>query len=149
MARELTGTFTRVGELIGTLTTYISEMSAYFVHNRFEITGLTGGTSAKLDGFDISNLKTGNPIVAVFFTGSIVAFYRLRANAGGEAAVTYWKVLSTNDPLYLWELISVQKQGCPCGWNATTSKFHQTMMTGAADAVSQVIDQTGFVLPVT
>jgi len=147
MAAELEGTISRLAEYAGTITSYVSEMSAYYVMNRPEITGLTGGTPTKLDGFDITNLKTGNPMIALFFSGSIVAIFRLRAKALGETAVTGWKVLSTSDAAYLWELVSVTKEGCPCEWNATTSKWYQRIATGSEGAVASGLASTGFVLP--
>lgn len=136
------GTITPVLTLSGTITAFLREMANYVI-NRYDINGLTAGT-VPLAGVDISLLKTGNPIVALFFTGSIMALYRLRAK-GGDSAVAQWKVISTSDATYLWELVQVTKEGAPCEWNATDSKFYQRITSGATPASG--LADVGFQLP--
>lgn len=132
----------------GAISLYLPEMSAYYLLNRYDITALTGGTPSKLDGFDITLLKQGNARLALYFTGSVLAIYRLRAK-GVDAESLPWRVVSDVDAAYLWELEAVCKQGVPCVWNADTSKFHQVMASGAAGVVAVELDQTGFALPTT
>lgn len=99
------------------------------------ITRLVGGTATDLDALSLTGLDNG-AIVRLVFAGPVVADYRLRARIGGEVAVAQWKVVSTVDANRLWELVAPpSKQGVPAVWNASTSKFHQILVSGTGDVI--------------
>lgn len=134
--------------IAGTTVGNITQLATY-LQNRYSLTGLTGGLSTDLDGLtaaDLAALPDGAQ-VELYLAGDIGARYRIRANTGAETESAPWKIICDNDTDRLWQLLGVTKQGVPCAWNATTSKFHQIQFTGATNAVTQVVDQTGFTLP--
>jgi len=137
---------TRLDAASGTLTPTTPDM-ANTVINRYDLTGLTGGTSVKLDGLSAATLTalSNGAIVRLFFTGSIMADFRLRANTGSETESAPWRILCDNGSGRLWELIAVTKQGVPCVWDATLSKFKQVLTSGGAIALAD--DADAFVLP--
>lgn len=145
--QSLEGTaITRLDAATGTLTPTTPDMSNY-VLNRYDLTGLTGGTAVKLDGLSASTLAylaTGTT-VRLFFTGSIIADFRLRANTGSETESSPWRIICDNDAARLWELLGVSKQGAPCVWDASLSKFKQVLSVGGVLAQSD--DADAFVLP--
>jgi hypothetical protein len=108
-----------------------------YVLNRYDLTGLTGGSAVKLDGLPAETLEqlANGAIVRLFFAGSIVADYRLRAN-GADAESAPWRIVCDNDTSRLWELILVTKEGVSCVWNPDTSKFHQLLAGGTGEAIS-------------
>lgn len=118
------------------------------------ITGLTGGTAAKLDGLSASALA-GMPNatqIDLFFAGSIAARYRIRdrgASPEVPAAAGGFFIHCDNDAARGWELVSVQKDGVPCVWNPDTARWHQLLAYGAGAAVAVSIMQgaDGFSLP--
>lgn len=137
---------TRLDAATGTLTPTTPDMSNY-VLNRYDLTSLTGGTSVDLDGLSASVLSflANGTTVRLFFTGSIVADFRLRANTGAETESAPWKILCDNSSARLWELLSVTKEGAPCVWDASLSKFKQVLSSGGT--LTQADDADAFVLP--
>ena len=117
-----------------------------FVGNFYTITTLAG--LAALSAGALAALQNG-AVIRLFFSGSIVADYRLRANGGAETQSAPWRILATNATLRLWELIGVQKQGVPCAWNPDTVKFHQILAsgTGTAATISLAAEADAFTLP--
>lgn len=126
------------GQTVGVIPNYVL--------NRSDITALTSGGNS-LAALDISTIKSGNPIISVFFTGSIRADYRLRLKGASSQSLP-WLILSTNDASYIWELVGVMKEGVPAPWNPTTSKFHQELLTGSGTQLTSGYDPAGFTLPV-
>lgn len=105
------------------------------VQTRPAVTQLVGGTSSCLDAVVLTSLDNGT-LFTGYFTGGIVATYRLRARVGSEPAVAQWKVISTVDSTRLWELVGPpSKDGVTAVWNASTSKFHQILLTGTGTLI--------------
>jgi hypothetical protein len=117
------------------------------VINRYDLTGLTGGTSTDLDGLSEATLAslTDGAILELFFTGSISARFRLRAMVGTEAEATPWLIICDHDTERVFELIGVTKQGAPCVWNSDTEEFHQQIASGTPAVPAMA--ETGFSLP--
>lgn len=122
-------------------------MLSNVVINRYDLTRLLGGSSVALDGLSAATLGAlqNGAILRVFFTGSIVADYRLRANTGSETESAPWRVLCDNSSARLWELVTVTKQGTPCVWDATLSKFRQVLFAEGALTTADAAD--AFILP--
>lgn len=125
------------GQTVGVLPNYVL--------NRPDVTALTSGGNS-LAAVDLTTLKSSTPVIALFFPGSILATYRLRLK-GADSQSLPWRVVSTNDTNYLWELVDVKKEGAPCLWNPTTSKHHQELATGTGTQMTTGVDPTGFSLP--
>jgi hypothetical protein len=121
---------------------------ANYVHNRYDLTGLIGGTSVKLDGLSAATLALlqNGAKICLSFAGDIEMLYKLRAK-GADVEDSPWVIVCDNDTTRCWELCSVTKQGVPAVWNGTTEKFHQVSASGAANAVAMDVEQIGFVLP--
>jgi hypothetical protein len=143
-ARYPDTTFTSLDNTGGT-TVVVAVSPA--VLNRFDLTGLLGNTATTLDGLSTAALALlpNGTMVRLFFSGSIVADFRLRANAGAETESAPWRVLCDNTSLRLWELVSVSKQGVPCVWVASLSKFKQILENSGSIALAD--DADAFVLP--
>lgn len=136
----------RLDAASGTLTPTTPDMSNYVI-NRYDLTGLTGGTSVKLDGLPAATLAalTDGAVVRLYFTGDIMADFRLRANTGSETESAPWKILADNATGRLWQLLGVWKQGAPCVWDPALSKFKQVLVASGAIALAD--DADAFVLP--
>lgn len=112
------------------------------------ITGLTGGTSADLDGMtaaQLAFLPVGS-VIELYFSGSIVAKYRRRLRSPANeaevgAAAGGFLIVCDNATTTAWELLSVHKQGVPCTWNTDTELWHQQLATGSGDGVSPALAQ--------
>ncbi len=137
---------TRLDAAAGTLTPTTPAMSNYLI-NRYDLTGLTGGTTAQLDGLPAAALALlqNGAAVRLFFPGSIVADFRLRANTGSETESAPYRIVCDNAPTRLWELVAVFKESSPCVWDAGLAKFKQILSTGGVLAQSD--DADAFVLP--
>lgn len=134
---------------------------ASFVRVFSELVGLTGGTSAKLDGISSAALSAlpNGALAELFFDDSIAARFRLRgrntpeteyASAGGDATHPGGSViLCDNDSDRCWELVAVLKNGLPCTWNGETLRWHQLLATGTGEGVAPALTQAtgGFLLP--
>lgn len=148
--QECSGAVVRLDAATGTLTPVTPDMSNYTI-NRYDLTGLTGGTATDLDGLSEDTLAalSDGAVVELFFTGSISARFRLRAMVGTESESVPWLIIADHDTARVWELIGVAKQGVPATWNATTAKFHQLLASGSGTAViPQLADEAaGFSLP--
>lgn len=138
----------RLDAATGTLTPLTPDMSNYTI-NRHDLTGLTGGTSVKLDGLAAATLDalSDNTRLQLGFTGGIVAQYRLGAIAAGVESAPHL-IVCDNDTERCWRLEFVMKEGQPAAWNADTSKFYRIWVTGADGAASTAPDDTGFSIPV-
>jgi len=117
-----------------------------YVQNRTAITGLTGGTSAKLDSIVTVSKGPGWLVCIAHSSSGAELIYRLEAGTTAEAAP--WTIrpddynASTNAKV--WNLKHAAKDGAPCLWNATSSKFHQIVANEIGGVVTEAIDQTGF-----
>lgn len=140
------GSITRLDAATGTLTPLTPDMSNYVI-NRYDLTGLTGGASTALDGLSAETLGrlAANTTLRLVFPGSIVAEYRLRANAGSETEFAPWRILCDEDADRLWELVSVHKEGVPCSWDPDLEKFRQVLIATGALALADAAD--AFELP--
>ncbi|MBC7367559.1 MAG: hypothetical protein H7343_12260 [Undibacterium sp.] len=141
---------TRLDAATGTLTPLTPDMSNYLI-NRYDLTALAGTAATALAGLPagtLTGLQNGAG-VRLFFTGSICADFRLRANTGAETQSAPWRILALNATLRLWELIAVTKQGVPCVWNPDTVKFHQLLASGTGTAVTPALanEADAFSLP--
>lgn len=125
----------------------VDALIAALVGTPFAITGLTGGTSADLDGFSSAALaqKANGTTVELYLSGGICVRYRLRALAGGEVEVGPasggFLIICDADATRCWELLAVWKQGVPCTWNPDTAKWHQFVGTGTGTGVAPALAQ--------
>jgi hypothetical protein len=140
------GNILRLDASSGTLTPTTPDMANYII-NRYDLTGLTGGTSVKLDGLPTATLAflANGAVVRVYFSGGIMADFRLRANTGAETESAPWNILADNATLRLWELLGVWKEGAPCLWVSSLSKFKQVLENSGSIALAD--DADAFVLP--
>lgn len=120
----------------------LAAQKSAFVGNYYAITTLAA--LAALPSGTVSVLQNG-AVARLFFPGSIVADYRLRANTGAETQSAPWIILATNATLRLWELVVVSKQGVPCVWVSSLSKFKQVLESSGAVALAD--DADAFILP--
>lgn len=133
---------------VATGTSYLAISSALdaYVQNRTEITALTGGTSTKLDS--IATVGKGPGWLARIKHSSSGAELLYRLESGTTAESAPWTIRpddyngSTNAKV--WNLCDIKKDGAPCLWNATSSKFHQMIASESGGVVTDAIDQTGF-----
>jgi hypothetical protein len=134
---------------------FTPEAMSNYIRNLYELSGLTGGGSTKLDGLSAATLAAmpNGTQVELHFTGSIGVRYRLRDLEDGEvevgAAAGGFLIVANNDTTRAWELCAVTKEGQPCVWNTDTTLWHQQLAqgtgTGVAPALAQEAD--GFSLP--
>jgi hypothetical protein len=119
---------------------------ANYVLNRSDLTGITGGTSATLDGLSAATLAALAPgaKVELSFTGDIECQFKLTALISGTAP---WVVPCVNDTARCWQLVRVSRLGQPCAWNAATGKWYKLWSIGPDGAALPAMDLTGFSLP--
>jgi hypothetical protein len=122
------------------------QMSNYLI-NRYDLTGLYGGTSVDLDGIAESTLDgwANGTRLQVGFAGRIVAQYVIRANTGAETdtAASGRIVVFDNDTARVAELEFVVKEGLPCAWDEESQTWCQ--VTGYGGAASLITP--GFTIP--
>jgi len=125
-------------------------MLSNVVLNRYDLTGLTGGTSVKLDGLSAATLAAlqSGAKVELSLTGDIELQYRLRARPESEAEAAPFVILCDNDSARCWALTRVFRSGLPCTYNAGTTKWHKEWAVGADGSATNAIDATGFTIPV-
>ncbi len=119
----------------GEISAVIPDMANALI-NRYDLTGLYGGTSADLDGLSaavLANLQNGARI-QLGFAGRIVAQYVLRALVSGEVDTpgSGRIVVFDNAPTRVAELEFVMKEGLPCTWDELTATWCQVTAYGAA-----------------
>lgn len=135
----------RLDAATGTLTPVTPDMSNYII-NRFDLTGLYGGTSVKLDGLSADTLAelSNGARLQIGFSSRRVAQYVLRAKESGEVdtASTGRLVVCDNDTDRVWELEYVWKDGLPATWDEVQQLW--CPITGYGSAASLL---TGFSLP--
>jgi hypothetical protein len=122
-------------------------MLSNVVINRYDISRLLGGSLSALDGISAATLVQlqNGTILRLFFAGSIMADFRLRANAGSETESAPWRVLCDNASGRLFELVGVWKQGTPCVWDTDLNKHRQVLVAGGSLAIADAGD--AFVIP--
>lgn len=127
--------------------TLLPPAMANYVQNLSSLTRLLGGSSVALDGIRAESLAllTVGAKITVAFTGKIDAHYILRARITDEVESAPWIILADNNAGLTWELRSVTKEGTPCLWDATLSKFRQVLI--AEDALTLADEADAFVLP--
>lgn len=132
----------------------ITPAMANYIINRYDLTGLTGGTAVKLDGIaesTLDGLSNGARVVVSLTHGDgeiIRAEYQL-SSKGADVEAAPWIIVCDNDSTLCWRLDrgSVTKGGQPCVWNADSEKFHRVFGSGADGAALPAMDETGFELP--
>lgn len=131
--------------------TEISPDMANYILNRHDLTGLTGGTSVKLDGLVVATLALlqNGARLQLGMTGGIGVQYRLSdlgADSEVGAAAGGFIIICDNDTDRCWRLESVTKEGQPCAWNADSSKWHRVWGVGADGSAGPSLDASGFSL---
>lgn len=130
----------------GEIAAITPDMANYLL-NRYDLMGLTGGQSTKLDALSSATLAAmpNGTQIELFFTGSISAKFRLRARNTGETEVGPslggFIIFCDNDTSRCWELCGVTKQGVPCVWNPDTVKWHQQLAAGTGTGVTGALAQ--------
>ena len=130
------------------------DMANYYIINRYDLTGLTGGLATDLDGLSkltIDSLSNGSRVVVSLTHGDgeiIRLEYQLGAK-GGSAESDPWIIVCDNDTARCWRLDrgSVFKGGMPCTFNAVTGLFHRVWAVGADGSATVSLDPTGFTIP--
>lgn len=125
-------------------------MLSNVVLNRYDLTGLTGGTSVKLDGLSATTLAAlqSGAKVELSLTGDIELQYRLRVRTESEAEAAPFVILCDHDTARCWALTRVFRSGLPCTYNAGTTKWHKEWAVGADGSTTNALDATGFTIPV-
>lgn len=126
---------------LGATITALPDFMSNFPIIRTDITGLTGGTAADLDGVaaeDLAVLANGS-VFELSFPDGVRVRYELRdredddeevsAAGGGDV------IFCDHDEDRCWELTEVKKGKYPCTWNPDTAKYHQVLGYGT-DATS-------------
>lgn len=129
-------------------TSYLATGDALdqYVQNRAAITGLTGGTSSKLDSIVTASKGPGWMVRIKHSSSGAELVYRLESGTTAENAP--WTIRpddyngSTNAKV--WTLVGIVKAGAPCLWNSASSKFHQIIAGESGGVVTVDIDQAGF-----
>lgn len=130
----------------GEISAVTPDMANYLI-NRYDLTGLYGGTSADFDGLSAATLAqlANGARIQLGFAGRILAQYVLRANTGAEVdtPTTGRIVVFDNDTDRVAELEFVMKEGLPCAWDEPAQTWCQ--VTGYGGAASLITP--GFTLP--
>ena len=130
------------------------DMANYYIINRYDLTGLTGGLATDLDGLSeltIDSLSNGSRVVVSLTHGdgeTIRLEYQIGA-IGVSVEAAPWIIVCDNDATRCWRLDrgSVFKGGMPCTYNAASGLFHRVWAVGADGAATVSLDATGFTIP--
>jgi hypothetical protein len=126
---------------LGATITALPDFMSNFPIIRTDITGLTGGTAADLDGVsaeDLAVLANGS-VFELSFPDGVRVRYELRDRADDDEEVSAAEggdvIFCDHDEARCWELTEVKKGKYPCTWNPDTAKYHQVLGYGT-DATS-------------
>lgn len=137
-----------------TFTVNCANTMAVYVLNLNGITGLTTGTA--LAAVTVATLPANavaviNLVVASPYVGEAQATYRIRLAAGSTQSLPRI-VTSTNNALYVWELMGVvftnsTYQGSICELNVTDNKFYPRYAQTVDGVPTSGLADAGFSLP--
>lgn len=125
------------------------DADARFVISRHSITSLTGGTGTDLDGINLTNINANTLLRFYHTVDNVLLTYRvvedtLDTSSPWVIRPDNYASLSTKKVLKLEE---VHKDGVPCVWGNTNSRFYQLLCDDSiAGAVTIAVNQTGITI---